>query len=90
LILWVRGDLAGAMEMLKDQERNCRELGNPRGLGEPLANQAMILGWPMGKTRAALESAEEAYRLATTHGLVELARKVKGILVKLRAKRKRT
>jgi hypothetical protein len=41
-ILYSRGDLDGAMALPKESERLCRELGNKRGLGISLGNQALI------------------------------------------------
>jgi len=34
------GDLAGAMQLLKEQEAICRRLNNPDGLSKSLGNQA--------------------------------------------------
>jgi len=42
-ILYARGDLDGAMALLKEQERICRQLGNLDGLSRTLGNQALIL-----------------------------------------------
>jgi tetratricopeptide (TPR) repeat protein len=41
--LYVRGNLDGAMALLKESERICRELGNKDGLQACLGNQAGIL-----------------------------------------------
>ena len=43
VILRGRGDLDGAMALLKEQERLCRELGRKTGLQASLGNQAPIL-----------------------------------------------
>jgi nephrocystin-3 len=42
-ILFTRGDLDGAMKLLKEKESICRELGNRDGLESSLGNQALIL-----------------------------------------------
>lgn len=85
LILYARGDLDGAMKLYKEQERICRELGNVNGLAISLANQASLWGLGMGRPRDALPVAEEAYRVASGHGLTALAGQVKGILEEVRA-----
>ena len=83
-ILQARGDLDGAMARFKAQERICRELGDPTGLATSLANQASILGLSMGRRREAMRLAEEAYRLASQHGLASLAQQIRPILDHLR------
>ena len=88
LILKARGDLDGAMALHKEEERLCRELGMPEGLAISLANQADVLGLGMGRPKEALPLAEEAYRLATTHGLVPLAKQIKEILDTIRVAKK--
>jgi len=80
LILKTRGDLDGAMELYKSQERICRELGNPEGQAISFINQASLLGLKQGRHQEALPLAEEAHRLATQHGLVSLAKQIEGIL----------
>jgi len=42
-MLYLRGDLDGAMKLLKEQELICRELGNANGLSRSLNLQATIL-----------------------------------------------
>jgi tetratricopeptide (TPR) repeat protein len=79
-ILCARGDLDGAMELLKEQERVCRNLGTVQGLAYSLINQATLLAQGMGRPREAVKLAEEAYRLATDHGLIELAKQIKPLL----------
>jgi hypothetical protein len=83
LILEARGDLDGAMALHKEKERICRELGDTAGLARSLANQAFLLGLTMGRPRAALPLAEEAYRLASQHGLTALAQQIRPILYRL-------
>ena len=80
LILKARGELDEAMRLLKEQERICRELGNKDGLAISLINQANLLAVEMGRPHEASPLAEEAYRLATQHGLVALARQIEPIL----------
>ncbi|MBI3797858.1 MAG: DUF4062 domain-containing protein [Deltaproteobacteria bacterium] len=86
LILRARGDLDGAWALLKEQERLCRELGDPNGLATSLANQAFLLARDRSRPREALPLAEEAYRLATNHGLTALARQIEGILTQVRSR----
>ncbi len=80
LILKARGELDEAMRLHKEQERICRELGTVDGLARSLANQALLLAENVGRPRQALPLAEEAYRLATEHGLTALAGQIKPIL----------
>ena len=84
VILYARGDLDGAMALLKEEERICRQLGDPAGLAISLANQASLLGLTMGRPREALPLAEEAYRLASQHGLTALAEQIRPFLDRLR------
>lgn len=70
------------MALLKEQERICRERGNPKGLARALANQASLLG-RMNRPGEALPLAEEAYRLASQHGLTALVQWLGPILDRL-------
>jgi hypothetical protein len=58
----------GAMALYKEQERICRELGNPEGLSISLANQANLLKGLPGRRGEARGLGEEALRIATRHG----------------------
>jgi len=71
------------MALCKDQERLCREMGDPKGVAISLADQANLLG-QMGRPGEALPLVEEAHRLATEHGYAALAEHIKVILVSLR------
>jgi tetratricopeptide (TPR) repeat protein len=86
VIVRARGDLEGAMALHKEEERLCRELGNPEGLARSFANQALLLAEGMGSPLEALPLVEQAYRLATDHGLTALARQIKPILDMVRSK----
>lgn len=79
-ILYDHGDLDGAMTLFKEKERICRELGNKARLARSLVNLATLLARNLDRPREALPLAEEAYRLATQHGLVALARQLQPIL----------
>jgi len=68
----------------KQPEGIFREVGDVEGLAISLANQASLLGLRMGRPREAVALAEEAYGLASGHGLVALAGQVKGILDEIR------
>jgi len=85
LILQAWGDLEGAMKLHKEKERICRELGNKEGLAYSLANQAMMLYENMHKPDEALLLAEEAYRIATGHGMTALAQQIKPIVDKIKS-----
>lgn len=80
LILKARGELDDAMRILKEQELICRELKIPDGLATSLANQALFLAEEIGQPHEAIPLAEEAYRLATDHGLTVLAQQFKPLL----------
>ena len=54
-----RGDLDGAMELLKEEERICRELGNKDGLQRTLGNQANIL-YARGDLDGAIATLQQA------------------------------
>jgi hypothetical protein len=84
LILQARGDLDGAMALHKEKEWICRQLGDPANLARSLANQALLLGLTMGRPRAALPLAEEAFRMASQHGLTALAEQIRPFLDRLR------
>lgn len=84
VILKARGDFDGAMGLYKEQERICREMGYKEGLARSLANQALLLR-DMRRSRDGLRLAEEAYQLASSHGLTALAQQIKPILDRLRS-----
>lgn len=85
LILQARGDLEGAMVLHREAERLCRELGTPEGLAISLVNQAHLLANNLGQPGGALPLAEEAYRLATEHGLAALVEQIEPILDSIRS-----
>jgi tetratricopeptide (TPR) repeat protein len=88
LILQILGEARVALQLHKEEERLCREIGNPDALAKSLAVQAMLLSEEMGRPREAVPLAEEAYRIATSHGLTGLARQVKPVLDMVRSKAK--
>jgi hypothetical protein len=67
------------MRLYKEQERICRELGNKYGLEISLGNQANIL-YDRGDLDGAMKLAQEAYDLATKHGYVAQAKRIKEML----------
>jgi hypothetical protein len=83
-ILCARGDFDGAMALHKESERICREMGNVHGLAISLANQANLLAFSRRRPGEALPLAEEAYRIATRHGLTALAKQIEPMLEKVR------
>jgi hypothetical protein len=86
LILKAQGDLAGAMALHKEEEAICRRLNNPAGLAISLVNQGLLLGLQMGRPTDGLVLAEEALRLATTHGFNALALQIESIVKELRGR----
>jgi Domain of unknown function (DUF4062)/NACHT domain/MalT-like TPR region len=85
MILTHSGELGEAMRLVKEEEQICRELGNRDGLVTSLINQASLLAHKMGQPQKALPLAEEAYLLATQHGLLALARQIEPILNSIRS-----
>jgi tetratricopeptide (TPR) repeat protein len=83
-ILKARGDLDGAMALYQQKEEICRRLQAPNGLAIALINQASLLANSRNQPHLALPLAEEAYRLATQHGLTVLTGKVQWILESIR------
>lgn len=77
----MRGNLDGAAALLEEQERVCRRLDDPHSLATCLANRAALMG-TMGRPRDALPLAEEAYELASRHGME--TRKLEPLLQRLR------
>ena len=78
LILKARGDLDGAMALLKEQERICRELGNVESLARSLANQA-ILHAQQDRREEASRAIDEALALAEHGGYGPLAAGIRRI-----------
>jgi hypothetical protein len=74
------------MALYKEQERLCRELGKKDGLSISLGNQALLMSDKLGRHQEALPLAEEAYQIASTHGLAGTANQIKVILEKIREK----
>jgi len=69
------------MTLHKEEERIWRELGDPAGLARSLANQATL-----AHAEEAVRLAEEAYRLASDHGLTGLAEQIRPILNSVRSR----
>ena len=67
------------MTLYQEVERMCRERGVPESLIVALANQAVLL-LAMGRPREALPRAEEAYEVASRHGLTMRAREIGPLL----------
>ncbi|MFM8173698.1 MAG: hypothetical protein ACKN81_09150, partial [Pirellulaceae bacterium] len=86
LILQLQGDLAGAMALHREKEAICRRLNNPDGLARSLASQGVLLGLQMDQPSEGLVLAEEALRLATTHGYTTLALQIESIVKQLRGR----
>jgi ATP/maltotriose-dependent transcriptional regulator MalT len=78
-LLYGRGELDAALELNKEQEKICRQLGNPDGLAVSLANQALFHK-EKGDAERALALAQEAHNLAKEHCMAALERQVKAIL----------
>jgi len=84
LILKARGELDRAMELYKERERICRELGINDSLAISLVNQANLLSDKLARHGEALPLAEEAYRLASTHGLAKFVSQIEPVLETIR------
>jgi tetratricopeptide (TPR) repeat protein len=69
LILMASGEMKGALALLKESERLCRQLGDSAELAVLLANQAGLLSVNLSRHAEALPLAGEACRLADEHGL---------------------
>ena len=72
------------MALLKEQERICRQLGNPRGLATSLANQASIQA-RRSQLREAVALAEQTLETAQSHDLEALAQQIQPILASIRS-----
>lgn len=67
------GDLDGALELYRKQERLCRgQPLNVPGLAYSLANQATLLAFGKKRPKEGLPLAEEALRLARAHNRIEM------------------
>jgi hypothetical protein len=80
-----RGLYERALILTRQTEIAFRELDETDDLVRSLANQAAILT-QMRRPREALPLADEAYRLATQHGLIALVRQIEPILDWVRSK----
>jgi tetratricopeptide (TPR) repeat protein len=69
VILQHRGDLDGAMALLKESERICREQGNKDGLQNSLGNQAAVLE-DSGDLKAAMTLLKEKERICRELGKI--------------------
>jgi len=82
-ILRARGNLDGAMALHQEAECICRQAGDLEGLAISLVNRVATLA-QMGRAREGLPFAEEAYKIATRHGYVALAKQIEAILSSVR------
>src|SRR5437773_12149824 len=80
LILGDRGELDAAMALLKEQERLCRELGDPPGLAISLANQAASLAGERAQRARTRALAGEAQERGRRRGFSALARQLERLL----------
>lgn len=78
-ILAAQGDISGAIDQFKKQESICRELGSNNPLTISLINQAIMLRRNRTSHAEACRLADDALRLASTHGYVALARQCRSI-----------
>jgi len=67
-----QGDLDRAMELLKQQETICRELGNKSGIARSLGLRSEILMIQRQNYEAVVPLVEEAYRHAQASGEKDL------------------
>ena len=66
MVLRRRGDLAGALELLRRQEEICRNIDDPGGLAVALGNQALVHA-DRHELDQALHLLEEAERISRAH-----------------------
>lgn len=81
-----RRQLDDALRLYKEKEAMCRELGNQEALAMCLISQAVTLSQKTGRHPEALPLAEEAYRLATSYGLIALSRRIESDLEWVRSR----
>ena len=79
-ILAGQGQPGQAMAEYKGAEDLFREMGNPYGIALCLINRAALLDHVYGRDREALEALQEAYGLAMTNGLTDLAQKAQPMI----------
>jgi len=73
-IIFKQGDSAGALELHREQEALCRELGKREALAACLGNLAQVLSM-LGRHDEAIQAAREGEQLLMRHGTpLELAR----------------
>lgn len=71
-VLQVHRDYDGAMALLQEQEKICREHGFLEGLVQLLTMEALHYGYLMHRPREALKFADEAFMIATRCGYTRL------------------
>ena len=81
---YTRCRLDQAMALHKEQERICRQLGNPSGLATSLINQASIQA-QRRQFREAIALAEQALETAQSSGLEALAQQIQPNLARIRS-----
>ncbi|HXN48497.1 MAG TPA: tetratricopeptide repeat protein [Bryobacteraceae bacterium] len=79
-ILAEQGQYDEAMAEYKKAEDLARETGNPYGIALCLMNRARLLDHVYGRDHEALEALKEAYGLAMTNGLTDLAQKAQPLI----------
>jgi tetratricopeptide (TPR) repeat protein len=82
-VLRSRGNLEDAIVLYKEHEEICRQLGKFDLLATTLGNRALTL-MLLGRSEEGLPLAEEALRLANTHGYIEVAKQTTPIIDLLR------
>jgi hypothetical protein len=78
VILIAREDYERALAVYREEESLCREMRKWEGLVKALTSQAALLLRKREKVQA-LVASNEAYRLASEHGLTDLARQAQKI-----------
>ena len=73
LVLCSQERFEEARPLLQEQEQICRRLGHIYGLTLALFNHAALLAQDLGDAKSALPLLQEAYELARSHGLEQLA-----------------
>jgi len=82
-MLLEQGQIDEAMVLLTEQREICKKLADVEGLAYSLANSAQALK-RAERAREALPLAEEAQRLASSHGYAALARQFEPMLTAVR------
>lgn len=85
LILRDRSEIMKEFEMHQELVRICRDTDDKAGLASTLINEAVLLSYLLSMHVEALPLAQEAYKIAITEGLFDLAQQIEPILEYIRS-----